>query len=97
MGEDVEQHWFLCVAIWRSHENLDSNKIVEFQTTLRARELKWYMNSIETVNPQGTPLGQPFNIAQVKHIFIVEFLLSQSEQHALSELWEIKQRDGEST
>jgi hypothetical protein len=35
-------------------------------------------------------LGQPFNLAQVKQIFIAEFLLPQSEQHALSELREIK-------
>jgi len=28
--EDVEQHWFLCEAIWRSRRNLDTNKLVEF-------------------------------------------------------------------
>jgi hypothetical protein len=33
--EDVEQHWFLCEALWRSCETLDVNKLVEFQTTLR--------------------------------------------------------------
>jgi hypothetical protein len=35
--EDVEQHWFLCEAIWRSRGTLDVNKLVEFQTTLRGR------------------------------------------------------------
>jgi hypothetical protein len=39
--EDVEEHWFLCEAIWRSRGNLDVNKLVEFQTTLRGRVLKW--------------------------------------------------------
>jgi hypothetical protein len=33
--EDVEKHWFLCEAIWRSRGTLDANKLVEFQTTLR--------------------------------------------------------------
>ena len=28
--DDVEQHWFLCEAIWRSRGTLDSNKLVEF-------------------------------------------------------------------
>jgi hypothetical protein len=28
--EDVEQHWFLCEAIWRSRGTLDANKLVEF-------------------------------------------------------------------
>jgi len=38
--EDVEQHWFLCEAIWRSKGTLDENKLVEFYTTLRGRALK---------------------------------------------------------
>jgi hypothetical protein len=37
--EDVEKHWFLCEAIWRSHGTLDANKLVEFQTTLRGWDL----------------------------------------------------------
>jgi hypothetical protein len=45
--EDVEQHWFLCESIWRSHRTLDANKLVEFQTTLRGWALKWYMKEIE--------------------------------------------------
>jgi hypothetical protein len=90
--EDVEQHWFLCEAIWWSHGTLDANKLVEFHTTLRGQALKWYMKSIEPGNPQG----KPFPLPQVKQKFIVEFKLPQSEQQALSELWEIKQRDGES-
>jgi hypothetical protein len=78
-------------------KTLDANKLVEFQTTLRGRALKWYMKSIEPGNPQGTPPGQPFNLSQVKQRFIAEFHLPQSEQQALSELWEIKQRDEESS
>jgi hypothetical protein len=60
---------------------------------LRGQALKWYMKSIEL----GNPKGKPFPLPQVKQKFIVEFKLPQSEQQALSELWEIKQRDGESS
>jgi hypothetical protein len=45
--EDVEKHWFLSEAIWRSKGNPYVNKLVEFQTTLRRHSLKWYMKSIE--------------------------------------------------
>jgi hypothetical protein len=38
--KDVEQHWFICEAIWRSRGTLDANKLVEFHTTLRGRSLK---------------------------------------------------------
>jgi hypothetical protein len=55
------------------------------------------MNSIEPENIQGNPSRHPFNLTQVKLRFITNFLLSQSEQQALSKLWEIKKRDGESS
>jgi hypothetical protein len=92
--EDVEQHWFLCEAIWRSRGTLDANKLVEFQTTLRGHALKWYMKAIEP----GVPgvQGQAFTLDQVRTKFIAEFKLPQSEQQALSELHEIQQREGES-
>jgi hypothetical protein len=45
--KDVEKHWFLCDTIWRSRGNLDENKLVEFQTTLRGQTLKWYIEDIE--------------------------------------------------
>jgi hypothetical protein len=28
--KDVEKHWFLCEAIWRSKGTLDANKLVKF-------------------------------------------------------------------
>jgi hypothetical protein len=90
--EDVEKHWFLCEAIWRSRGTLDANKLVEFQTTLRGRALKWYMKAIEP----GVQ-GQAFTLAQVCLKFIAEFKLPQSEKQALSELREIQQREGESS
>jgi hypothetical protein len=51
--EDVEQHWFLCEAIWRSKGTLDENKLVEFHTTLRGHALKWYMKAIDLEGVQG--------------------------------------------
>jgi hypothetical protein len=90
--EDIEQHWFLCEAIWRSKGTLDANKLVEFQTTLRGRSLKWNMKAIES-----RVKGQAFTLVQVHLKFIAEFKLPQSEQQALSELQEIQQREGEST
>jgi hypothetical protein len=64
--EDVEHHWFLCEAIWRSRGTLDANKLVGFHTTLRARALKWYMKSIEL----GGAQGQAFTLGQVQTKFI---------------------------
>jgi hypothetical protein len=51
------------------------------------------MKSIKPEHPQC----QPFPLPQVKQKFIVEFKLPQSEKQTLSELLEIKQRDGESS
>jgi hypothetical protein len=42
-------------------------------------------------------LKDRFTLPRVKQRFIAKFCLPQSEKHALSELWEIKQRDGESS
>jgi hypothetical protein len=58
--EDVEQHWFLCEAIWRSRGTPDVNKLFELQTTLRGFTLKWYMKIIEPGVP-GTQ-GQAFTL-----------------------------------
>jgi len=81
----------MCEVIWRSRGTLDANKLVEFQTILRGRALKWYMNSIET----GGAQGYAFTLGKFRTKFIAEFNLSQLEQQALSELHEIQQREGE--
>ena len=38
-NDDVEQHWYLCEAIWRARQTLDAGKLIDFQTTLRERAL----------------------------------------------------------
>jgi hypothetical protein len=63
--EDVEQHLFLCESIRRSRGTLDANKLVQFQTTLRGRALKWCMKDIE----RGVQ-GQAFTLDQVHQKFI---------------------------
>ena len=71
--EDVEQHWLMCEAIWRSRGTPDVNKLVEFQTTLRGCALKWYINFIE---PRVLGIqGQVFTLGQVQTRFIAEFKL----------------------
>jgi hypothetical protein len=61
--EDIEQHWFLCKAIWRSRGTLDENKLVKFQTTLRGHALKWYMKTIDPGMPSMQV--QAFTLDQV--------------------------------
>jgi hypothetical protein len=82
VDEDVEQHWFLYEAIWRSSETLDAENLVDFQTTLRGQALKWYMKSIESGYQE-----QAFMLDQVKQRFIEELWLPQFYQQALFELW----------
>jgi hypothetical protein len=93
--KDVEQHWFLCEAIWRSRGTPDVNKLVEFQTTLTCRALKWYMKVIEPGAPGMQ--GQAFTLDQVWIRFIEEFKLPQLEKQSLSELREIQKREDESS
>ena len=43
-AEDLEQHWFLCEAVWTIKQIQDDNtKLVQLATTLRERGLTWYM------------------------------------------------------
>jgi hypothetical protein len=58
--EDVEQHWFLGEAIWRSKGNLDVNNLVELHNTLIGHTLKWYMNIIKPGVPRMQ--GQAFTL-----------------------------------
>ena len=42
--EDLEQHWFLCEAIWTVQQIQDENiKKAHMITTLRGHALDWYM------------------------------------------------------
>ena len=64
-NDDVEQHWYLCEAIWRARQTLDVGKLIEFQTTLRERALRWFIKWSEAhPNPE---------MAVVKRDLIKEF------------------------
>jgi hypothetical protein len=42
--DDVEQHWFMCEAIWSVKRITDeATKIVQLETTFRDKALTWYM------------------------------------------------------
>lgn len=84
--EDVEQHWYLCEAIWRPRGTPDATKRVEFQTTLRGRSLRWYIQFVDS--PAG---GQPFNLDGIKRLFIAKLKLPQAEQQGLTKLRDTKQ------
>ena len=77
-NDDVEQHWYLCKAIWRARQTLDAGKLIEFQTTLRERALRWFIKWSEA---HPNPI-----IADVKRDFVCEFKLPQTDQQGLSEL-----------
>ena len=88
-NDDVEQHWYLCEAIWRARHTPEVGKLIEFQNTLRERSLRWLLKWYEAHhNP---------TIDDVKRDFFKEFKLPQTDQQGLSEMWEIKQREGETT
>jgi hypothetical protein len=66
-SEDLDQHWFLCEAVW-SIKNLTDEvvKRAQFSTTLRDRTLSWYMKFV-----QGVAQSKPLN--EIKIVLIVEF------------------------
>ena len=88
-NDDVEQHWYLCEEIWRARQTLDAGKLIEFQTTLRERALRWFIKWSEA---HPNPV-----IVDVKWDFVQEFKFPQTDQQGLSELWEIKQKEGETS
>lgn len=62
-------------------------KLIIFQTSLRGQALWWFIKWSE--------LHQNLTLDQIKRNFVQEFKLGQMNQQGLSELCEIKQREGE--
>ena len=55
--EDLDQHWFLCEAIWNIKNVIDDTvKRTQFNTTLKYRTLIWYMKLV-----QGLAQPKPLN------------------------------------
>ena len=65
----------------------DATNLIEFQTTLRERVLRWF---IKWFSLHRNPA-----LEEVQQNFIQEFKLPQKFQQGLSELWDIKQWEGE--
>jgi len=65
--EDVGKHWYLCEVVWRACQTPDATKIIEFQTMLWDRALRWFIKWINA-NPNAS-------INLVKKEYIQEFKL----------------------
>jgi hypothetical protein len=76
----------------RSCRTLETNKLVEFQTNLRGRALKWYMKSIELGIIKGNLSLYPGEEKVYRRILVTSVRAIFSLQVARD-----KKRDGEST
>jgi hypothetical protein len=86
--EDLEQHWFLCDAMWSVKQVVDDAiKMAKLTTTFRDRALKWFMKYSN---------GQVRTLLEVKVAMIAEFKKPKSESQCITELKEIKQKPNES-
>ena len=80
--EDLEQHWFLCEAVWNVKQVQNNDiKMAQLTTTFRDRALNWFMKYSN---------GQARTLAQVRAALISEFKKPKSESHCITELKEIK-------
>jgi hypothetical protein len=63
-SEYLDQHWFLCEAIWNIKSITDESiKRTQFNITLRDRALRWYMKLV-----QG--LAQPKSLNEIHNVLI---------------------------
>jgi len=85
-SEDLDQHWFLCEAIWSIKKVTDKVvKRAQFITTLRDCALSWYMKFVI-----GSVQPKPLNA--IKNALSVEFKKPNSDSQCITELKEIKQK-----
>lgn len=88
-NEDIEQHWYLCEAIWRARQMPNNMKLIDFEKNLREWALWWFIKWAE--------LHQNWIVDEIKRSFVQEFKLPRWINKGLSEFWEIKQQEGETT
>lgn len=83
-SEDLDQHWFLCEAMWKVKQvTNDDIKMAQLMTMFRDRELNWFMKYTD---------GQVRTLAQVKVALTAEFKKPKSESQCITKLKEIKQK-----
>ena len=88
-SKDLDQHWFLCEAIWNIKSiTEEAIKRTQFNTMLRDRALSLYMKLV-----QG--LAQPKQLNEIKNALIAEFKKPKLESQCITELKEIKQKVAE--
>jgi hypothetical protein len=72
-SEDLDQHWFLCEAIWSIKNITDEDvKINWSSTTLRDLTLSWYMKLIQRLVHLKT-------LNEIKNALVVEFKKPKSK------------------
>ena len=86
-AEDLEQHWFLCKAVWmvRLVHNADINK-EQMIMNLRGHALDWFMKLCAT--PTRTPQN---TLDEIRPAMISEFKKRKYESQCITEIKEIKQ------
>ena len=64
----VEQHWYICEAIWSARQNPDATNPIEFQATFRERTLIGFI--------KWSTLQQNPRIDEVWREFLQEFKIT---------------------
>jgi hypothetical protein len=79
-SEDLDQHRFLCKAVWSIKQVTDEAvKRAQFSTTLRDRSLSWYMKFVS-----GSVQPKPLN--DIKTALSVDFKKPKLESQCIIDL-----------
>lgn len=74
--EDLDQHWFLCEAVWSVKQVTDNDiKMAQLMTTFKDRALNQFMKYIDR---------QARTLVEVKATLTVEFKKNQSQNLSVS-------------
>ena len=89
-AEDLDQHFFLCEAVWNIKQvQNDDIKKAQLTTTFRDRALTWFMKF-------STNTQQPKTIQEINDELKKEFKKAKFESQCITELKENKQMPHES-
>jgi hypothetical protein len=89
--EDEKKNWLICEAILliKGVTN-DAAKITKQETMFRDRTLTWYMKYKATASSVHVR-----SLAKIKHDILRMFQNMKSKSHCITEIKEIKQKEGE--